>query len=193
MASSASSSSTSGAIRRVGLMTSGGDCPGQIAVIRAVIAHARLAFGWQVLGIPYGTHGLVTRQTVALDAHTLNFTQVDPLLYSGGTVLKSLNKPFPEDTEDAVLAGYRALELDALIVIGGDGSQRIIRQYAIKGNWRVVGVPKTIDNDVGYTGISFFTSPLAPSHNQPHKHTLAGWLASQVSSSSSLVYWHTRM
>jgi ATP-dependent phosphofructokinase / diphosphate-dependent phosphofructokinase len=134
-------------------MTSGGDCPGLNAVIRAVIAHARLSYNWQVLGIPYGTHGLATRQTIELSAHAINFAQVDPLLYTGGTILKSLNHPMKTDTEQAIIDGYHALQLDALVVIGGDGSQRIIRQYAIKGGWRVVGVPKTIDNDVGLTGM----------------------------------------
>ncbi len=137
--------------KRLGILTSGGDCPGLNAVIRAVLAHAILTHNWEVVGIPYGSQGLVERQSIPLDAQTLDFRGIDPLLSTGGTILKSINKEYPGEKEDDIIAGYRDLGLDGLIAIGGDGSLAILRQYAQKGGWNLVGVPKTIDNDVALT------------------------------------------
>ena len=135
--------------KRLGILTSGGDCPGLNAVIRAVLTYAIETHKWEVVGIPYSTQGLAKRQSIPLNTQTLKFRGIDPLLSTGGTILKSINKGFSEEEE--ILAGYRDLDLDALIAIGGDGSLAILRGLATKGGWNLVGVPKTIDNDVALT------------------------------------------
>lgn len=140
--------------KRLGLLTSGGDCPGLNAVIRAVVRHATLTYGWEVLGIPYGTEGLLERKSVVLNVHGLDLRGIDPLLSTGGTILGSINKGDTEARADEVIAGYRDLGLDALIVIGGDGSLAIMNQLAKKGSLNLVGVPKTIDNDVACTNLA---------------------------------------
>ena len=135
--------------KRLGILTSGGDCPGLNAVIRAVLTYAIETHKWEVIGIPYSTQGLAQGQSIPLNTQTLKFRVIDPLLSTGGTILKSINKGSPEEAE--ILAGYRKLGLDALIAIGGDGSLAILRTLAQKGDWNLVGVPKTIDNDVALT------------------------------------------
>ncbi len=143
---------------RLGLLTSGGDCAGLNAVIRAVVKRAVLGHGWQVFGIRQATHGLLSRP---VDAIELTPDGVAGLLNLGGTLLGTTNRdnPFAYPTRDgpgldrsAVVAeGYHALELDALIGIGGDGSLGILRRLAEQGGWSLIGIPKTIDNDVRHT------------------------------------------
>jgi phosphofructokinase-like protein len=143
---------------RLGLLTSGGDCAGLNAVIRAVVKRAVLGHGWQVFGIRQATHGLLSRP---VDAIELTPDGVAGLLNLGGTLLGTTNRgnPFAYPTKDgarvdrsAVVAeGYHALELDALIGIGGDGSLDILRRLAEQGGWHLIGIPKTIDNDVRHT------------------------------------------
>ena len=137
--------------RRIGILTSGGDCPGLNAVIRAAAIRATFHYKLDVIGIQYGTHGLAQRKFVNLNTSTLNCSGTDPLLNQGGTILKSINKPIVGDTEEAILSGYKELALDGIIAIGGDGSLKIIHDIAVKGDWKLVGVPKTIDNDVALT------------------------------------------
>ncbi len=137
--------------KRLGILTSGGDCPGLNTVIRAVVSHATLTYGWQVVGIPYATIGLQTRKAVSLSCHGLDLHGIDPLLCLGGTILGSINKGDTLTHIDEILAGYRALELDALIGIGGDGSLAILNQLQKEGNWQFIAIPKTIDNDVALT------------------------------------------
>jgi ATP-dependent phosphofructokinase / diphosphate-dependent phosphofructokinase len=137
--------------KRIGILTSGGDCPGLNFVIRAVVRHATLTYGWEVLGIPYATLGLQERKTMLLNIHGLDLHGIDPLLSIGGTILGSINKGDTLEHTSEILAGYEALGLDALIAVGGDGSLGIIRDLARKGNWNFVGIPKTIDNDVALT------------------------------------------
>ncbi len=137
--------------QRLGILTSGGDCPGLNAVIRAVVNHATLTYNWQVFGIPYATQGLLERQMIPLHMHSFDLRGIDPLLSMGGTILGSINKGNTLEEMDDILAGYAALELDALIAIGGDGSLTILSQLAAKGNWQFIGIPKTIDNDVALT------------------------------------------
>ncbi|MDJ0799570.1 MAG: ATP-dependent 6-phosphofructokinase [Calothrix sp. MO_167.B12] len=137
--------------KRLGILTSGGDCPGLNTAIRAVVNHATLTYGWQVVGIPYATRGLRKRQSVVLAVHGLDLHGIDPLLCIGGTILGSINKGDTLDNIDEVLSGYKALELDALIGIGGDGSLRIFHQLQLQGNCQLIAIPKTIDNDVGLT------------------------------------------
>ncbi|MFS0518182.1 ATP-dependent 6-phosphofructokinase [Nostoc sp. UIC 10607] len=137
--------------KRLGILTSGGDCPGLNAVIRAVVNHATLTYDWQVVGIPYATRGLLERKAIPLSIHGLDLRGIDPLLNMGGTILGSINKGDTLAHVDEIVAGYHALELDALIGIGGDGSLAILNQLQSKGNWQFIAIPKTIDNDVGKT------------------------------------------
>lgn len=137
--------------KRLGILTSGGDCPGLNAVIRAVVSHATLSYDWQVFGIPYATQGLLERQMIPLHVHSFDLRGIDPLLSMGGTILGTINKGNTLACIDEIIASYQALELDALIGIGGDGSIAILSQLALHGNWQFVAIPKTIDNDVAIT------------------------------------------
>jgi 6-phosphofructokinase 1 len=143
---------------RVGVLTSGGDCAGLNAVIRAVVKRAALGYRWQVYGIRQATHGLLSRP---VDAVELTPDGVAGILPQGGTVLGTTNRGNPfaypapgggtVDRSIEIAAGYHALGLDALIGIGGDGSQAILRRLAQIGGWNLIGIPKTIDNDIGST------------------------------------------
>jgi 6-phosphofructokinase 1 len=150
---------TSEKTKRIGILTSGGDCAGLNAVIRAVVNRAKRAYGWQVIGIRYGTDGLLARPIEALP---LDFDSVPGrIIMMSGTILGTtsrgdpFHRPGPDGTQmdysSAIIEAYRELGLDALIGIGGDGSLAILRRLAQKGGWRLVGIPKTIDNDVGMT------------------------------------------
>jgi 6-phosphofructokinase 1 len=149
--------------KKIGILTSGGDCPGLNAVIRSVVKAAKLK-GWDVYGIPYGTDGFIDIADGKYDLEDLILTRhgynlpgilkgLDVLQFLSGSVLGSLSKGHPEDPEIAtkILKGYEILGLDALIVVGGDGSIDIIYELAKKGNWKMIAIPKTIDNDVPYT------------------------------------------
>ncbi|WP_413165320.1 ATP-dependent 6-phosphofructokinase [Capilliphycus salinus ALCB114379] len=140
--------------KRIGILTSGGDCPGLNAVIRAVVSYATTEYNWEVRGIPYATQGLLERKSVVLNQYGLERHGTDPLLSMGGTILGSLNKGNTEAIAEEIIAGYHDLELDALIAIGGDGSLALLQNLAQRGNWNLVAVPKTIDNDVAHTALS---------------------------------------
>ena len=144
--------------KSIGVLTSGGDCAGLNAVIRAVVARAVLGHGWRVFGIHQGTHGLLRRPVEAtpLDLHNAN----PSMARMAGTILGTTNygDPFAYPTDggvidrsEEVIEGIRLLGLDALIGIGGDGSMDILRRLAQQGGISFVGIPKTIDNDVGAT------------------------------------------
>jgi 6-phosphofructokinase 1 len=137
--------------KRIGILTSGGDCPGLNGVIRAVVHHAKLTYDWDVIGISHATQGLRFRppKTAALNLHCMDIHGIDPLLSMGGTFLGTVSRGDPFD--EAVVEGYQIMELDALIAIGGDGSLKILRQLAQTGGWNLVAIPKTIDNDVALT------------------------------------------
>ncbi len=153
---------------RLGVLTSGGDCAGLNAVIRAVVRRAE-AYGFEVMGIHKATHGFLMRP---VDAIQLTSAHVSGIVGRGGTILETTNKgdPFayPDgnggvvDRSDVIGEGYRELGLDALIGIGGDGSLAILDRLATKADWNVVGIPKTIDNDVGHTEVAIgFASAVA--------------------------------
>ncbi len=143
----------------IGILTSGGDCAGLNAAIRAVVARAIQGYGWRVYGIRQGTMGLM-RRPVEYEELDLSVTTVN-VLRLGGTILGTTNKgdpfafPMPDgsvqDRSEEVIAGVRALGIDALIGVGGDGSFAILRRLAQQGGIKLVGIPKTIDNDVGAT------------------------------------------
>ena len=131
-------------VKRIGVLTSGGDCAGLNAVIRAVVSRAVRAYNMEVLGISDGSLGLMTRplQYVKLDLSVFSGT----VLRMGGTMLGTTNKgdpfafPMPDgsvqDRSQDFIDGVRELGLDCLIVIGGDGSQAILRRLCRQGDIR---------------------------------------------------------
>ncbi|BBK38681.1 ATP-dependent 6-phosphofructokinase [Allostella sp. ATCC 35155] len=144
--------------KRIGILTSGGDCAGLNAVIRAVVLAARQR-GWTVVGIRQGTRGLMARPPMADE---LGPAATDTIMMRmGGTILGTTNQGDPFDypmadgsridRSEEVIEGYRLLDLDALIGIGGDGSMAILRRLARQGDIPLIGIPKTIDNDIGLT------------------------------------------
>jgi ATP-dependent phosphofructokinase / diphosphate-dependent phosphofructokinase len=148
--------------KQIGILTSGGDCPGLNAVIYAVVKYARTFKNWTVYGIPNGTDGFVdiangVLQPKELELHEHSFDipgqkGINVLLFLSGSVLGCRGKKVPKPNEsEKILTGYRKMGLDALIVIGGDGSLEIIADLAKEGDWNLVAVPKTIDNDVPMT------------------------------------------
>jgi 6-phosphofructokinase 1 len=148
-------------IRRIGILTSGGDCAGLNPVIRAVVRRAG-DLGCAVVGIRNGTAGLLARPVEAVELD--HSATGGDMLRLGGTILGTTNKgdpfafPMPDgrlaDRSEEVIEGYRQLRLDALIGIGGDGSLKILRELAARGGIKLVAIPKTIDNDLGLTEVS---------------------------------------
>ncbi|MEM1330581.1 MAG: ATP-dependent 6-phosphofructokinase [Planctomycetota bacterium] len=150
-------------VRRIGVLTGGGDCPGLNAVIRAVVKDA-LYHGMEVYGIADGFLGLIERRTRKLDEH-----DVANIITAGGTILGSSNKANParfatgtnpdgsptfRDVTDDCVAYAKDLGLDAIVCIGGDGTMSAAASFCAKGV-NCIGVPKTIDNDLEGTDITF--------------------------------------
>jgi 6-phosphofructokinase 1 len=168
-------------IRRVGILTSGGDCAGLNAAIRAVVLHGGGHLGWRIVGIRNGIQGLMDRPVNAGPLELGTFS--GELLRQAGTILGTTNRgnPFAYpmadgrviDRADEAIAGYRELGLDALIGVGGDGSIELLHRLAIRGGLNLVAIPKTIDNDVMFTEFSIgfetamATATLALDHLQP--------------------------
>jgi len=151
-------------LKRLGILTGGGDCPGLNAVIRAVAKTAILQYGIEVVGIEDGFQGLIEHRV-----RQLHQKDVNGILTRGGTILGSNNKANPtrycvgrtetgepiwKDVTDQCLTTIRRERLDALIVIGGDGTMACAAPIAEAGI-NVIGVPKTIDNDLVGTEITF--------------------------------------
>jgi ATP-dependent phosphofructokinase / diphosphate-dependent phosphofructokinase len=150
-------------IRCIGIATGGGDAPGLNAVIRAATKAAILKHKWKVIGIPDGFDGLIWPEK----SFELTLDRVSGILPRGGTILGTTNRgnPFNYKTEedgrevvrdisDQVIGNSRKLGIDAIITIGGDGSQKIGHELFLKG-MKIVGVPKTIDNDLSATEVTF--------------------------------------
>src|SRR5215471_1673687 len=149
-------------IMRIAILTGGGDCPALNAVIRAAVKTCT-GFGWEVIGIEEGFDGLVQCKS-----RTLNAASVSGILHLGGTILGTTNAVNPlaypvrvesghtveRDISGTVVSNFRKLGLDALIVIGGDGTLNIAEKFYELG-MPLVGVPKTIDNDIGGTVVTF--------------------------------------
>jgi 6-phosphofructokinase 1 len=143
---------------RLGILTSGGDCAGLNAVIRAVVLRAVRGYGFSVCGIHEATFGMMQRPVAAAE---LTPDSVKGILHQGGTILRTTNRgdPFAYPGDDGrltdrsadVAEGYRLLGLDALLAVGGDGSLALMRRLAEAGGMRLIGIPKTIDNDLGHT------------------------------------------
>jgi 6-phosphofructokinase 1 len=150
-------------IRRIAINTGGGDAPGLNAVIRAAVLSA-LDRGWEVYGIRRGYGALLGEEEVV----RLDQNSVRGITHLGGTILGTTNRgnPFewprryPDgrielvDRSDQILDAFNARGLDALIAIGGDGSLRMAQKLVEKG-MPIVGVPKTIDNDLAVTQVTF--------------------------------------
>ena len=148
---------------KIAVNTGGGDAPGLNAVIRSVVLAARQK-GWDVYGIKYGYRGLIDTK------HIVRLTPEDvwDITNIGGTILGTAIKGNPfdfrvekpdgtfadTDISDTIIANFQALGFDALIAIGGDGSLRIASRFFGKG-MPVIGVPKTIDNDISSTDVTF--------------------------------------
>ncbi|MFT5871924.1 MAG: phosphofructokinase-like protein [Clostridium sp.] len=149
-------------IKKIGVLTGGGDCPGLNAVIRAVTRNAILNYGYEVVGYRFGYRGLYKNETVPLTLETVSGIQ-----HKGGTILYSSNKDnlfdytveengvsVKKDVSDIAIENMRKEGVDALIVIGGDGTLTSARDFGRKGV-KVIGVPKTIDNDLSSTDATF--------------------------------------
>lgn len=150
-------------MKRIGILTGGGDAPGLNAVIRAVVKTAINQFGCEVLGIRNGYDGFLEKDGII----PLGVEAVRGILPRGGTILGAANRGNPYarkvsrdgqevtiDVSDEIVKGIREQKLDALLVLGGDGTLHIAHELARKGV-PVIGVPKTIDNDIGGTEITF--------------------------------------
>lgn len=184
--------------KRIGILTAGGDCPGINAAIRGVGKTAIVKYGMEVIGFSSGFSGLINKEYSILEEN-----QLSGILTLGGTILgTSREKPFKKqakkfsaiDKPNLIKKNYAELELDCLVCIGGNGTQRTAAKLADKG-LNIIGIPKTIDNDVWGTDVTFgFDSALgiateaidrlhstANSHNRIMVIEImghdAGWLA----------------
>src|SRR5437660_522841 len=166
-------------IRCIGICTGGGDAPGLNAVIRAAVKSAFLKYKWKVIGIPDGFDGLIWPEK----SYELTLKDVSGILPRGGTILGTTNRGNPfnyrsmengceviRDISDQVIVNARKLGIDAVISIGGDGSQKIALELFHRG-MKLVGVPKTIDNDLSATEVTFgFDTALANATDALHKN-----------------------
>ncbi|MEO8705604.1 MAG: ATP-dependent 6-phosphofructokinase [Kofleriaceae bacterium] len=189
---------------RIGILTGGGDCPGLNGVIRAVTLHARMTYGWEIVGIRNGFEGLYEEDYMDLTPAT-----VQHLLPRGGTILGSSNRANPfaypvrlpdgrveiHDVSTRCLANLAKLELHGLIIVGGDGTMSFGQKFIARGATRIVGVPKTIDNDleatdytIGFqTAVEVVVEALERLHTTAESHErimivevmgrYAGWIA----------------
>lgn len=149
-------------MRRIGILTGGGDCPGLNAVIRAVVKTAHHQYGAEVLGIEDGYEGLLEKR-----GHFLSSQDVSGILTHGGTILGTSNTANPfkivciergkrvlRDFSAKAIRHFKQWQLDALVVVGGNGTLDSAYQLFKKGV-PVIGIPKTIDNDLRKTDFTF--------------------------------------
>jgi len=182
---------------RIGVLTGGGDCPGLNAVIRAVTKSLIFSDGAEVIGFEDGFEGLIEQRSRPLVRE-----DVSGILTHGGTILGTSNKANPfsyfrrngADVSDDVVAHVHDLGLDAVVAIGGDGTMAIAHRLQQKGV-RMIGVPKTIDNDIvgtdrtfGFdTAVAIATEAIDRLHTTAQSHhrvmiletmgRYAGWIA----------------
>lgn len=142
--------------KRVGILTSGGDCAGLNAVISAVVEAASKK-GWEVYGIHNGTDG-ITETPHRYEVLTVHNFSDSPWPRLSGSYLGSLNKGVKMESLDEMSKkfsqGVKDLGLDAIVVVGGDGSMNIVSNYCKSSKVQVIGIPKTIDNDTPITEFS---------------------------------------
>lgn len=149
-------------VKKIALLTGGGDCPGLNAVIRAVTRTVIINYGYEVIGYKFGYRGLYNNDFIPLNLET-----VSGILHKGGTILYSSNKDnlfdyqveengklVKKDVSDVAVQNLQKEGVYALVVIGGDGTLTSARDFARKGI-NVIGVPKTIDNDLASTDVTF--------------------------------------
>jgi 6-phosphofructokinase 1 len=192
-------------VHRIAINTGGGDAPGLNAVIRSVAVSA-LNRGWEVIGVRRGYQGMLEDDPEAIIV--LDRERVRGIAHLGGTILGTTNRgdPFtypvlrdgkmvPTDVSDRVVKRFEELGIDALVALGGDGSMSIAQKLMDRGLKRVIGVPKTIDNDLQGTNVTFgfatavttTTDALDKLHStaQAHRRVMvvevmgrhAGWIA----------------
>jgi phosphofructokinase-like protein len=150
-------------IHTIGVSNGGGDCAGLNAVIRGVVKTAIRDYGWRVVGITNGFDGLIWTE----QCHELTLESVAGILPRGGTIMGTTNRgnPFAYQMEEGgaqvkrdfsgrCLENWKRLGLDAIVVIGGDGTLHIASEFSERG-MNIVGVPKTIDNDLFATEVTF--------------------------------------
>lgn len=150
-------------MKRIGILTGGGDAPGLNAVIRAAVKTAIYEYGCEVIGTRDGYDGFIDDQGVI----SLGIEDVRGLLPRGGTILGTANRGNPYarkvmrdgkevtiDVSNEIVKGIKRLQMDVLLVLGGDGTLHIAHELFKKGA-PVIGVPKTIDNDIGGTEVTF--------------------------------------
>lgn len=148
--------------RRIAILTGGGDCPGLNAVIRAVTKKAIIEYGMEVIGIEDGYYGVINNHY-----RQLQYDDVSGILTLGGTILGASNIANPysypvkkgdntefEDVSKTAIANIENLDIDCLVCIGGDGSLNIANKL-FRDGVPVIGLPKTIDNDLRGTDITF--------------------------------------
>ncbi|MBR2442390.1 MAG: 6-phosphofructokinase [Clostridia bacterium] len=158
-------------VQKIAIMTGGGDCPGLNPVIRAVVKTAISKYGLEVMGVRHGYHGLYHGDFIKL-----GLEDVEEIITKGGTILYSSNKDnlfqYPvkdadgnfvrdengkltyEDVSDVAVEHLKAASIDALFILGGDGTLTSARDFSRKGV-NVVAIPKTIDNDLANTDYTF--------------------------------------
>ena len=141
---------------KIGILTAGGDCPGINAAIRGVGKTAISEYGMKVIGISSGFRGLINKEFMELEEN-----QLSGMLTLGGTILgTSRDKPFKNDPSTGVnmakiiKKNYKEIGLDALVIIGGNGTQKTAAKLSAEG-LNIIGLPKTIDNDVYGTDVTF--------------------------------------
>jgi 6-phosphofructokinase 1 len=137
-------------VRSLGVLTGGGDCPGLNAAIRAAV-RGGIAHGFEMIGIRHGFRGLAEGETMPLDRHA-----VAGILPRGGTILGSSSYDCfrEENGVRLVTQTARALDLDGVVAIGGEGTLAIAQRLHAEHAFPVVGIPKTIDNDIGGTDVT---------------------------------------
>ena len=174
--------------KRIGILTGGGDCPGLNAVIRGVVRSAVLGRGWEVVGIEDGFDGFLHPEK----CRVLSLADVRGILPRGGTILGTTNRGSPfcfpilrqgkvelVDVSEEVLSRIDLLGLSGLVVVGGDGTLKIALELMKRGV-PIVGVPKTIDNDLLETDVTT-TRPWRPrptrwtSCTPPPRATTGSW------------------
>lgn len=152
-------------MKRLMVVTGGGDCPGLNAVIRAIVKRASQEKDWEVVGCIESFNGVLKEQTEVV---ILDNSKVSGILVQGGTILGTTNKGGPfafpvknangtwttVDISDQMIRKLQYMGIDAVINVGGDGSQRISKALFEKG-LNIIGVPKTIDNDLSATDFTF--------------------------------------
>ena len=182
--------------QRIGILTAGGDCPGLNSTIRAIVKTAREKYNMETVGFMHGFQGILTG-----DYRELTSSRVSGILTKGGTILgTSREKPFSDEGikdrhPEKIKKVYDELGLDCLLTLGGNGTQKTAYKLAVQQDMNVIGLPKTIDNDIFgteicfgfYSAVDIATEAIDRIHTTAHSHNRimvveimghhTGWLA----------------